>query len=124
AQRHRLYRLGVRGFFRVDEAPGPRIQTMGDCGAFSYVGEPEPPYTVDEVIDFYDGCGLDLGLSLDHVILDYREAADEDGDVAPEWIERQELTLSYAGGFLEAHKRRRCRFEPVGVAQGWSPRSY
>lgn len=124
AQRHRLYRLGVRGFFRVDEAPGPRIQTMGDCGAFSYVADPEPPYTVDEVIDFYEGCGLDLGLSLDHVILDYREAADDDGDVKPDWIERQELTLNYAAQFLEVHSRRDCRFEPIGVAQGWSPRSY
>ncbi len=124
AQRHRLYRLGVRGFLRIDDAPGPRIQTMGDCGAFSYVREPEPPYSVDEVIDFYEGCGLDLGISVDHVILDYRAAADEDGEVPSAWVERQELTLRYAEEFLKAHIRRGCRFVPVGVAQGWSPRSY
>ena len=26
--------------------------------------------------------------------------------------------------FLEAHSRRGCEFEPIGVAQGWSPASY
>ncbi len=35
AQRHRLYRDGVRKFFRLDSAPGPVLQTMGDCGAFT-----------------------------------------------------------------------------------------
>ena len=44
---------------------------MGDCGAFSYVREADPPYTVDEVIDFYDGCGFDSGIAVDHVIFRY-----------------------------------------------------
>src|SRR5262245_65601718 len=39
AQRHRLYRLGVRRFFRLDEHEGPRLGTLGDCGAFDYVRE-------------------------------------------------------------------------------------
>ena len=47
---------------------------MGDCGAFQYVREPCPPYTVDEVIDFYEGCGVDAGISLDHVILGFELA--------------------------------------------------
>ena len=42
AQRNRLYRVGVRHFFRLDQAPGPPIQTMGDCGAFSYIDEEDP----------------------------------------------------------------------------------
>ena len=42
---------------------------MGDCGAFTYVREETPPYSVDEVIDFYEGCGFDFGISVDHVIL-------------------------------------------------------
>src|SRR4051794_9677312 len=44
AQRHRLYRLGVRGFFRLDSVADVHMTTMGDCGAFSYVNEPVPPY--------------------------------------------------------------------------------
>ena len=38
-QRHRLYRLGVRRFFRLDETRWPRLETIGDCGSFSYVRE-------------------------------------------------------------------------------------
>ena len=78
AQRNRLYRVGVRQFFRLDRAPGPPIQTMGDCGAFSYVQEDVPPYTPDQVIDFYAECGFDLGISVDHVIFGYDPAADTD----------------------------------------------
>src|SRR5262245_20938568 len=62
AQRHRLYRLGVRAFFRLDDEEPPRLATMGDCGAFNYVREEEPPYSVEEVHDFYAECGFDFGI--------------------------------------------------------------
>ena len=127
AQRHRIYRLGVRQFFRLDTAAGPRIDTMGDCGAFSYVGDEEPPYTVDEVIDFYDECGFDIGISVDHVILAYQaplQAGLFPPEIDPDWSQRQKLTLELAADFLRRHSERRCRFTPVGVAQGWSPDSY
>ena len=35
-----------------------------------------------------------------------------------------QLTIELASEFLTRHRERRCVFEPVGVAQGWSPRSY
>src|SRR3954467_12123931 len=53
-QRQRLYRVGIREFFRLDAAPGPRITTMGDCGALTDVGEQAPPDTVDPPIHSYD----------------------------------------------------------------------
>ena len=57
---------------------------MGDCGAFTYVREEAPPYTVDEVIDFYEDCGFDAGLSLDHVILGFElDAAARATDLLP-----------------------------------------
>jgi hypothetical protein len=121
AQRHRLYRLGVRRFFRLDR-PDWSIATMGDCGAFTYAREETPPYTVDEVIDFYDGCGFDYGLSVDHVILGY-DPAESSPDV-PAWGERQRLTLELAVDFFAIVSRRRLDFTPIGVAQGWSPLSY
>src|SRR3954449_11593878 len=71
AQRHRLFRLGVRRFFRLDAIEGPRLTTLGDCGAFTYFREDEPPYTVEDVLSFYDDCGFDLGISVDHVILGF-----------------------------------------------------
>src|SRR3954452_2415666 len=68
AQRQRLYRVGIREFFRLDRVGGPRLSTIGDCGAFTYVREEHPPYTPSEVVDFYAEAGFDLGISVDHVI--------------------------------------------------------
>lgn len=127
AQRHRLYRLGVRSFFRLDESRGPRLDTMGDCGAFTYVKDEVPPYTPDEVIDFYEGCGFDYGIAIDHIIFGYVDDGRID-EVASEsltrWRDRQSLTLQLAAEFLNQHKVRRASFTPVGVAQGWNPESY
>ncbi len=124
-QRQRLYRVGIREFFRLDSGPGSRIDTMGDCGAFTYVRESVPPYSVDEVIDFYEGAGFDAGLSLDHVILGFElDAPLSDDLLPPEWPRQRELTIKLAADFLRRHGERRCSFEPVGVAQGWSPVSY
>lgn len=125
AQRHRLLRVGVQEFFRLQ---GTGLETMGDCGAFSYVREEVPPYSVDEVIDFYLECGFDYGVSVDHVILGFQAELDDalpGMDAIPaDWKRRQEITLDLARKFLDAHRDRKCSFVPVGVAQGWSPGSY
>ncbi|NJK30915.1 MAG: hypothetical protein HC927_00125 [Deltaproteobacteria bacterium] len=124
-QRRRFDRFGVKHFFRAD---GHRLQFMGDCGAFSYVREPEPPYTVDEVIDFYVRGQFDVGVSVDHVILDFEPAWDErvggKSAVPAEIKQRQQLTLQLARDFLKRHGKREAKFTPYGVAQGWSPKSY
>jgi hypothetical protein len=121
AQRNRLYTVGVRRFFRLDQ-PGVRIASMGDCGAFTYVREETPPYSVEDVVDFYEGCGFDFGISVDHVVLGFDP--DETSPNVPDWRRRQRLTLDLARDFLAYNRSNRCRFHPVGVAQGWSPRSY
>src|ERR1700761_4873811 len=41
-QRQRLYREGIREFFRLDAVESERIDTIGDCGAFQYVRETVP----------------------------------------------------------------------------------
>ena len=124
-QRQRLYRVGIREFFRLDTVDGPRIDTIGDCGAFNYVREEAPPYSVDEVIDFYLGIGVDAGISLDHVILGFELHPRLSENLLPaEWTERRELTLELAERFIVRHRERGCSFDPIGVAQGWSPDSY
>ncbi|GAA0426022.1 hypothetical protein Acor_54640 [Acrocarpospora corrugata] len=123
AQRRRLYREGAREFFRLDHASGP-LRIMGDCGAFSYVKETYPPYSVDDVIDFYDGCGFDYGIAVDHVIFQYEPEISRDDERAIEWVRRQDITLTLANDFWKRCKDRRVRFSPLGVAQGWSPQSY
>jgi hypothetical protein len=123
AQRQRFLRVGVREYFRLSNRP---IATMGDCGAFTYVKEERPPYTPQQVADFYEDCGFDYGLSVDHVILSYRADLDTQPveQVPPDWQSRQNLTLELARQFLEYCVGKRYRFVPIGVAQGWSPASY
>jgi Queuine tRNA-ribosyltransferase len=124
-QRQRLYREGIREFFRLDAAAGSSLDTIGDCGAFQYVREAVPPYSIDEVIDFYVGIGVDAGISLDHVILGFElHPPLSDRLLPPEWPERQRLTIELAEQFITRHQQRRAEFVPVGVAQGWSPESY
>jgi hypothetical protein len=125
AQRHRFMRVGVREYFRLENAS---LETMGDCGAFTYVREERPPYSATEVADFYAECGFDYGLSVDHVILGYRAEYDQHLDgidpVIPDWRARQEMTFELAEQFLLYCKAKKYRFTPIGVAQGWSPESY
>ena len=125
AQRNRLYREGARKFFRLDQA-SVGLDIMGDCGAFTYIRETEPVYTIDEVIQFYEGVGSDLGIAVDHVIFGYNAQLDQGRslDVPVEWKQRQELTLNLASEFLSTHTTQSCTFQPMAVAHGWSPRSY
>jgi len=119
AQRERLYRLGVRRFFRLPDG----VESLGDCGAFNYVNEERPPYTVGEVLDYYEGCGFDAGVSVDHVVLGYDKDAGVD-DAPTDWKARRLISLEYAESFLSAAGDQGYRVEPVGAAQGWSPASY
>jgi hypothetical protein len=122
AQRHRLLRVGAPEFFRTGSR---NLPIMGDCGAFTYVREDAPPYTIDEVIRFYVECKFNYGISVDHVILAYQPNLDNATDAVPiDFVRRQELTLQLASEFLSKHHAWRLDFEPVGVAQGWSPLSY
>jgi queuine/archaeosine tRNA-ribosyltransferase len=119
AQRSRLYRYGVRKFFRLPEG----MESLGDCGAFNYINETEPPYTVSQVADFYENCGFDAGVSVDHVILGYQRGAGLTG--APEaWQQRRAISLRYAADFLHECDKRGTPFQPFGAAQGWDPQSY
>jgi hypothetical protein len=126
AQRLRLYREHARRFFRLDQAHG-LLKIMGDCGAFSYERDPEPPYSVDEVMGFYDECDFDYGIAVDHVIFNKSPLAaqvhKDDGELA-RWRERQDLTLTLANDFWKACQDRLVKFTPLGVAQGWHPPSY
>ncbi|PRX98021.1 tRNA-guanine transglycosylase DpdA [Allonocardiopsis opalescens] len=118
-QRERLYRFGVSKFFRLPE----NITTMGDCGAFNYVNEEYPPYSVNEVLNFYEGCGFTSGISIDHVIFGYDPNV-SDAAVDRSWVKRRQISLQYAEDFLSGVEQRGRNIEPVGAAQGWSPASY
>ena len=125
AQVQRLKRVGAHEFLRLDR-PGlkRRLETMGDCGSFSYVNEAEPPYGVDSVIQFYLDCQFDHGISLDHVVLGFNAPGVKNEDRLPEWQRRFQITLNKAEEFLKRHQQDRLPFGPIGAAQGWSAESY
>ena len=123
-QQRRFTVQGVREFLRLPDELG----IMGDCGAFTYINEPTPPVTIEDVARFYDECGFDHGASVDHVILDYNPSWDchlPGMDPVPDAVRaRQEITIQLAREFLSHCRKQKFKFEPLGVAQGWSPKSY
>ena len=119
AQRRRFYRQQVRTFFRLPD----HYQSMGDCGAFTYADMYMPPYSVDDVVDFYENSGFDFGISLDHIVFAFETPKSKvQGEELEECIRRQNLTLEYADIFLEKSKDK--HYIPMGVAHGWNPESY
>lgn len=104
---------GVHRFLRLPQDSSHQV--LGDCGAFSYWQEYEPPYRTQDVLKDYHDLGFDLGVSVDHLIF---------AEIAAEKERRWNLTLTNAEDFLQEHQRAGYRFTPVGVAQGWDPASY
>lgn len=126
SQAMRFRRVGVREFMRFREEDYPGSLVFGDCGAFSYHKMEYPPYTSEEMVDFYGDGRFTHGCSIDHVIFDFVED-DRESDFEPEQLEenwrRFEITSSNAEDFLKQSKRLGNSFTPMGVVQGWSPRS-
>jgi hypothetical protein len=107
-----------------------RLLLFGDCGAFSYVNEDQPPFTSAEAARLYDHFGFDIGASVDHIPLPEIQVADQNGNVTTRVLSRHELkkrvslTCSNAEKFLQAWRRNHYRFVPLGVIQGTSLSSY
>jgi hypothetical protein len=123
--------VGAPDFLRTKNVRNGPFPIMGDCGAFTYAAEEKPPYTVDDLITFYVDCEFDWGISLDHAILEYQPAWDEPSALDAEAKglknkarDRQTLTLDLASEFWKTVRSARTPFRPLGVAQGWSPKSY
>jgi hypothetical protein len=88
---------------------------LGDCGAFSYWGQPAPPYQTPEMLEYYQALGFDLGVAIDHLIF-----AEHDDEKERRWG----LTMHNNDEFLRLHRSGGYTFTPIGVAQGWGPDSY
>ena len=141
AQRKRFERDGAPKFLRFPRSGQPepdRFPILGDCGAFAYRNEEEPPFSVEELIEFYEDGQFSMGISLDHVVLAYDPRLDRPDAtqgtlpgveskhalVRQEAMRRQELSLENADEFRRKALARNVSFEPIGAAHGWSPDSY
>jgi Queuine tRNA-ribosyltransferase len=110
-KRKRIEEVGIHDFIRYQG------KVMGDCGAFGYIKEDVPPFDTDEILEYYESLGFDYGVSIDHLIV---------GGFAVPGIreQRYEITIKNAEEFIRKHRERGYKFTPMGVAQGWDPKSY
>ena len=110
------------------------LKVMGDCGAFGYVTEREPPlpfYSVENVSDLYHKFGFNYGVSVDHLAVDYVMIKDvklgkkvKKSLSTYEKNRRIKITLKNAEEFLKIHHEKQYGFIPIGVAQGYTPITY
>jgi len=123
SQAMRFYRVGAREFLRLTTPKLRAMPIFGDCGAFSYAQLEVPPYTPEEIVEFYDSCSFTHGCSVDHVIFDFEENTTGMSGGSENAKQRYEITLSNAEKFLTEHRARNSKFIPLGAIQGWSPQS-
>ncbi|WP_438447080.1 tRNA-guanine transglycosylase DpdA [Gorillibacterium sp. sgz5001074] len=113
-KRELIKKHGIRDFLRLPSD----YPIMGDCGAFSYITNEEPPYSTEEIIQYYEDLGFDYGVSIDHLIVGPFKSNEETRN------KRFYLTLEKAKEFINVYRERERSFQPIGVAQGWSPDSF
>jgi hypothetical protein len=99
----------VHAFYRLNRT----VPVMGDCGAFSYRNAERPPYTVVEILKYYEELGFTYGVSIDHLVFHSMPSRERQ--------RRLEITLENAREFIVHHQAGGYRFVPVGIAQGWDP---
>jgi len=120
-QSQRFKREGVRKFLRYYDGP-----IFGDSGAFSYVKLERPPYDNEEMVEYYMQCGFTHAVAVDHIIFEYDPRFDEEDpnfEVNEEMQRRYDITQNNAKEFIRIAKEKNASFEPIGVAQAWSPKS-
>jgi len=106
-----LESLGVHRYIRVPDD----FSIMGDCGAFDYIESDVPPYSTEDVLDYYTRLGFNYGVSVDHLIVPAFEEVKKF---------RYDLTINNAEDFIKKHRSMGLPWEPIGAVQGWDPKSY
>ena len=97
---------GARKFLRFEEEKYPNTVMWGDCGAFAYANQEVPPFSVEEIIEFYADGQFTHGCSPDHIIFDF---VDTEFDITfddQEVKRRQQITLENAAEFIEKANKR------------------
>lgn len=87
-----ILQSGLRNMLRLPD----RVLLMGDCGVYRNANQ--KAFSTDDALEFYQTLGFDYGLSVE--------------------MPHPELTLIRAEEFIQGHRRNRCTFTPIGIAQG------
>ncbi|BBM87118.1 tRNA-guanine transglycosylase DpdA [Candidatus Uabimicrobium amorphum] len=119
-QKYRLFREGVHKYFRL---PKTNFPVIGDCGSFSYINMDLPPFTNNEIIEYYQMCNFTHGVSIDHVIAKMQTVWDNEKRRPSEITKRAEFSSRSAIEFLKICQAKKVDFTPIGAVQSWSPKS-
>jgi hypothetical protein len=83
-KRKRAARVGIHKYLRLPSS----VPILGDCGAFNYITEKNPPFDTNEILQYYNEFGFDYGVSIDHLIV-------------PEILKRNRYLKSSKNGWKE-----------------------
>lgn len=111
-ERQSLIPEDLHAFFGLDK----NQYLFGDCGAFSYVGEPEPTISTEQALALYELYHFDLGASVDHIPVKTLPESERQ--------RRVQITVNNAEDFIQKWRRRGRLFTPVGTVQGTNPQQY
>jgi len=65
----RIKELGIHEFLRLPKT----FPILGDCGAWGYIDRKSPPYDPIETLEFYKNVGVNVGVSVDHLVVKRHE---------------------------------------------------
>ncbi|MDE0009749.1 MAG: tRNA-guanine transglycosylase DpdA [Candidatus Poribacteria bacterium] len=102
--------------FRDEMLVPDKLLLFGDCGAFSYIEDSDPPLSCEKAASLYDQFGFDLGTSVDHIPISSISERKQKY--------RMKLTSEYAEKFLEIHREQQYQFVPIGSVQGITAKHY
>ena len=126
-QRFRMMREGIREFLRFPcknfQGDPDEYPIMGDCGSFSKDKE-NAKLDLKEILEYYEACGFTHGISPDQIIVEKNESWVNLKKTPSKIITQAEYTSQKAEEFFVQSKINKVSFEPVGVVQGWSLKSF
>jgi len=120
----------IKNYLKISK--NSNLEVMGDCGAFGYVNEKEPPkfYSVENISKLYHKLNFDYGVAPDHLVVDNITINDENGKkkrvplTQKDKDSRIALTLENAEKFLKLHNKKGYNYIPMGTAQGYDLKTY
>ena len=110
----RIMEQGIHDFLHLP----PNFEIMGDCGAFGYIEQDEPPFGTKETLDYYINCRFNYGVSIDHLIVPKFAEQNE---------KRWQITVDNAREMYNLWKSKDeylSNLRIIGIAQGWDVPSY
>jgi len=132
-----ILKRGIHNFLRLPA----HIPAMCDCGAWGYINKEKPPFRTDELLEYYLKGRFNIGVSIDHLVVESIGQEEEKSTV-----EGEKKTSSVARKLTSAEKRDRWKttidmacemydlwssneiyrssFRIMGAIQGWDVPSY